>query len=623
MRYPKYFFIVFIILFGCKHSDNSDNRDNKKNKEIIAPKSAINWGYADSIITYTESPEIPDNTFHLSDFGGKNETNRIQKAIDKAFHSGGGTVIIPRGLHYSGPIQIKSNINIHLEEGAELKFITDPKMYPTVYTWFDGIPCMNYSPMIYAKNAVNIKITGSGIIDGQGNEPEWKNMKYFEEVDWELLEELEDEDVKPVNRIFGIGHSLRPDLIGFIECSKIEISGVAIQNAPYWSIHPVLSDNIKINNCRIESSGYDQIGIAIESSSNIIVDSVEIKSVDEGIKIISGRVKIINNRASNNILIKNSKFEKTTYSAVSIGMHVKAGANRIFMSNLEINNTHSAFRISTNAREKGEITDIFIKNCKGRNILDPFLQCNIFNDSKRTQKPILFNIQIDEVTTDSCGRAFDLNGHSRNTIQNISIANSQFETFKGSFVEDTKNLSLSNVYINEELYDGSFIIGDIKGQRVKLSNEERDILDTDNINFSDLPQNTKNNLLENYPYIPIEDIDRMITQSNVLYEIDLELETSNNLQLLIQNDGTVIRTELDIAFSELPFSVIAALESYIKATPVSFLMNNIKKVNYQDLTYFEIEGEYDNKLFVVGITDEGDIIEEKQTLITTYFSQKL
>ena len=101
-------------------------------------------------------------------------TEAINKAIVTCNQNGGGIVLIPRGEFLTGPVVLKSNVNLHLEDGAVLKFATDPKLYmPSVLTRWEGVDCYNTSPLIYAYGESNIAITGSGIIDGQASNDTW------------------------------------------------------------------------------------------------------------------------------------------------------------------------------------------------------------------------------------------------------------------------------------------------------------------------------------------------------------------------------------------------------------------------------------------------------------------
>jgi len=614
MRFPILCISLVFVLLAC-------NRQKKNVHIDQIPESSITWEYADSIINEIHIAKIPRDTLSLINFGSVDDSQRIQKAIDHVYELGGGTILIPPGIYYTGPIVLKSKINLHLEEGAELKFISKPEIYPLAYNWFNGIPCMNYSPLIYAENATDIRISGKGIINGQGNDPVWKSMKFNERIDWELLKKLEKDDVKPINRKFGNGHSFRPDLITFMECSRINISGVSIKNAPFWVIHPILCNDITIKNCLINSHGYDQIGIGLESSVNVLIDSTKFQSVDDGVKILSGRVKIPNNRASKNIVIQNSIFDKVLYSAVIISSQTQAGANHIFLSDLKIDTSETALRIFANAKLKGNLHEIFLKNIQANHITSSFLLSNINNSSNISNfSSLLYNIHLDKIYAKNCARAFLLKGHNKNLISNVSVRNSKFSTFKGSFVKNLQNMNFSNVQENDEYYSGTNTIGNIKIPEINLERNEDDILDSNDIKFNDLPKSVKITLAENYPQVPINNIDQMITQSNVIYNINLKLVSSKELHLLVQVDGKIMRSETEISFKKLPKKVLSALENYLKVSPSPLIINKIKEISFQDFAYFEIKGEYAQKLFAIGINSNGNIIEEKQKLITTYFS---
>jgi hypothetical protein len=245
----------------------------------------------------------------------------------------------------------------------------------------------------------------------------------------------------------------------------------------------------------------------------------------------------------------------------------------------------------------------------------------VYHSKKSAGKPLLYNINVEKVNVDSCGRAFFLLGHSQNLIYNIFLSHSEFNTFKGSFVEDTQNLVWQNLEENNNIHSGSWSFGYTKREGIELDNPQVvDVLDTDDIKLSDLPETVKNALSMHYYNVPIDDIDRIITKSNVIYEIDFHTETNRDLRLLIQNDGVIVRVEEEIEFAALPGVVVAALEDYLQTVPVAFMMNRTEKIVLQDLVYYTLEGEYNNLLFALGITEGGSIIEKKQSNISFYFS---
>ena len=131
------------------------------------------WKQQEEILSSIIRPEFNEYQVNILDFGAKpdssvNSGEAIAGAIADCHASGGGSVIVPQGTFYTGPIHLKSNVNLHLERGAILKFSTLANDYlPVVHTSWAGAELMNYSPLIYAYKQENIGITGEGTIDGQ------------------------------------------------------------------------------------------------------------------------------------------------------------------------------------------------------------------------------------------------------------------------------------------------------------------------------------------------------------------------------------------------------------------------------------------------------------------------
>lgn len=604
MKPVIYVLLVFWVFYSCQN----------KNTENI-PSSSVNWDYADSLNKTIKVAVIPLDTFHITDLVKTSYPQQIQEAINIVSEKGGGTLILSKGTYHSGAIRLKSKVELFLDEETIIKFIPDHNLYPLVYSWFSGRPCMNYSSMIYARGQSDIKISGKGIIDGQGNTPTWKNMKYNEKVDYELLKELDDKKVKVANRKFGEGHSLRPDLISFYYCSRIHIEGVTLLNSPYIVVHPVLSNDITIKNGMIKSKGYNQIGIAIESSQNISIDNIQVEDIEEGIKLLSGSSDIPNNKASSNILIQNCHFKNIAYTPVIFSSKSVKGINRVFLSDLQFETAQDGICIY--GQQNVKINDVFVKNVRAEKINGSFLYFRILRTKKNF--PIIFNVQIDNIHVKECGRAFLILGNTESTIQNIHIQNSKFFVAKGSFAKHLTAFNLKNVEMNGETISGNYNIRGNEIPKIHFENPENEILDSDDIQYSALPVAVKNALDESYRNIPVNDIDRIITSSSVIYEIDLEFESFQNLEILVQVDGEIIRTEIETDFLSLPQKVISALNHYLNTQPEPYLFNEIKEIHYKDFTFYELKGEYNNKLFALGISNEGKMIEQKQQIITSYF----
>ena len=152
-------------------------KDREQRKRLQASDDA--WKLAAKIVRDTKAPKFPKRHFSVSDFGAQaggtfDNTQAFAAAIAKCHQSGGGRVTIPKGDFLTGPIHLLSNVNLHLDEGATLRFSTTPADYlPAVFTRWEGMELMGYSPLIYAYKQENIAVTGKGILDGQADRDTW------------------------------------------------------------------------------------------------------------------------------------------------------------------------------------------------------------------------------------------------------------------------------------------------------------------------------------------------------------------------------------------------------------------------------------------------------------------
>ena len=139
-----------------------------------------NWEKMKEVYNSIKAPVFPDRDFLITDFHVSSDTlytKAINSAIGACHAAGGGRVVIPAGEYVTAPITLRSNVNLHLEEGAVLKFTLDTSLSNIVLTRIEGIDCYNWQPLIYAYGEENIAITGKGTLDGQGTPDSWWSPK--------------------------------------------------------------------------------------------------------------------------------------------------------------------------------------------------------------------------------------------------------------------------------------------------------------------------------------------------------------------------------------------------------------------------------------------------------------
>src|SRR4051812_12127786 len=231
------------------------------------------WTSVDSILARIVPPKFPARDFLITKLGAKpgtDVTEAIRKAIDECARAGGGRVIIPQGEWLTGPIRLKSRVNLRVD--GTLRFTTDPSRYPLVLTRWEGVELMNYSPLVYALDCEDIAITGEGTLDGQADEQHWWPWKGLttgnrsdvtknadppapQIADRKALNKMSEDGVPVAQRVFGAGHSLRPNFIQPYRCKNVLIEGVTLINSPMWVTHPTLCTNVTVRGIKVISHG--------------------------------------------------------------------------------------------------------------------------------------------------------------------------------------------------------------------------------------------------------------------------------------------------------------------------------------------------------------------------------
>jgi len=420
------------------------------------------WEQVPEILKRIVPPEFPDKNFNITDYGavgnGKTDcTEAFKKAISAAHEAGGGRVVVPAGTFFSGPIHLKSNVNLHVSAGAVIKFSTKPKKYlPAVYTRWEGVECMNYSPLVYAYEQENIAITGEGTLDGQSSYENWWRWKRTQGPDRKKLFEQGATGVPVKKRLFG-GGKLRPTMIEPYKCKNILIEGVTIKNGPFWHIHPVLSQNITIRNVTVTGPGPNNDGCNPESCKDVLIKGCFFDTGDDCIAIKAGR----NNDArrvnvpSENIIIQDCQM-KDGHGGVVIGSEMTGGVRNVFAENCTMDspNLDRAIRLKTNSVRGGFIENVYVRNITVGQVKEAVLKIDFFySDIERgNYRPKVRNINLENVTSKKSKHALWLRGFEDAPITDVRLKNCTLDNNKNpNIISNVKNLVLENVKINGRL----------------------------------------------------------------------------------------------------------------------------------------------------------------------------
>jgi len=429
----------------------------------LCGSATAGWEQAGEILSRIKAPQFPEKDFTITDFGAvpdgqKDCTQAISKAIAAAHQAGGGRVVVPPGTFLTGPIHLKSNVNLHVSEGALMNFLLEPDAYmPVVYSRWEGIECMNYSPLIYAYEQENIAITGKGTLDGRASDENWWRWKNTQGGDVKMLEIYGQNGVPVAERVFGAGKQLRPNMIQPYKCKTVLIDGVTIKNSPMWHIHPVLSTNVIVRNVRVIGHGPNNDGCNPESCKDVLIENCSFDTGDDCIAIKSGRNNDGRrvNTASENIIVRNCQM-RDGHGGVVLGSETSGGIRNIFAENCSMDspNLDRALRIKTNSVRGGVIENVYMRNVTIGQVAEAVLKVN-FNYGEGdagTFTPTVRNINMENITSKKSRYALSISGYEHSPITGIHLTNCKFDNVeRPNVLIGAEDLTMVNVIINGQV----------------------------------------------------------------------------------------------------------------------------------------------------------------------------
>lgn len=441
-------------------------------------------------------------TFNIIQYGAVPDghqlnTRSIQHAIDDCSKKGGGTVLVPSGLWLTGPVVLKSNVNLNLAVGATLLFTKDKTQYPLVKANWEGYDQMRNQSPISAEGATNIAITGKGIIDGNGDgwrmvkkdkltESQWKKLVASGGIvskDGRLWMPSEGfakgQDMKDPGRITPdrdeahyqlIKDFLRPNLLVLTKCDKILLEGVTFQNSPAWNLHPLMSSNITVRNIQVKNPWYAQNGdgIDLESCRNVLIENSIFDVGDDGLCIKSGRDADGRARAmpTQDVIIRGCTVY-ASHGGFVVGSEMSGGAKNIYVSNCTFVGSDIGLRFKTTRGRGGIVENIFIKDIYMKDIpgdavlFDMYYMGNdpvpMEGEKRELPKvqmlpvdettPQFRNINISNVYCNGAKKAIFIRGLPEMHVKNIKIENSVFQSDIGVEIQEASGITLNNVKV--------------------------------------------------------------------------------------------------------------------------------------------------------------------------------
>lgn len=449
-----------------------------------------------------KSTKFQTDTFNIVKYGAKPDgitlnTKAVNDAISACNKNGGGVVLVPGGFWLTGPVVLKSNVNLHINRNAVLQFTADVNRYPLVEGNWEGLPAVRNQSPISATNAENIAITGTGIVDGNGDA--WRMVKKdkLTESQWKKLissggllsddkktwypsaksfkgSQTKDAGVlkggKAAKDFEDIKDFLRPNLVVLTNCKKILLEGITFQNSPAWCLHPLMCEDLIVRNVYAKNPWYAQNGdgIDIESCKNFILENSTFDVGDDGICIKSGRDEEGRKRGlptENGIIRNNIVYH--AHGGFVIGSEMSGGAKNLYVSNCSFLGTDVGLRFKTTRGRGGVVEKIYINNINMKDIGGEAILFDMYYMAKdpvplageKREAPKVELLPVTEATPQfkdfyvknivcsGADKAIFIRGLPEMSIKNINLENIKIQSKTGVICEEASGVKIKNLVL--------------------------------------------------------------------------------------------------------------------------------------------------------------------------------
>ncbi len=422
----------------------------------------------------------------------------INAAINDCAARGGGTVLIPRGSFLTGPIVMKSNINLHLERGALVIFTPDFNQYPLVVSSFEGVDAARCQSPVVAENLQNIAITGEGIMDGNGyywrplkkeklSDSQWKkHLKKYggvltdDKKMWyssaKALKGLNDKTIgklepgKTLSDFEDVKDFLRPNMIRIYQCRNVLIEGVTFQNSPAWTTHCMMSEHLTIRGLKVKNPWYgtNTDALDLESCSYALVKDCVFDTGDDGICIKSGRDAEGRKRGmpTREVIVDNCTVYHS-HGGFVVGSEMSGGASNLYVSNCNFIGSDIGLRFKTTRGRGGVVENVYVSNVDMKDIPGEAVLFDMYYMAKdpvplsgETREPpkvefkpvdettpVFRNFYFRNITCNGAAKGIFIRGIPEMHVQNVNIENATLQADEGIDIQEASGIRLQNIAV--------------------------------------------------------------------------------------------------------------------------------------------------------------------------------
>ena len=422
------------------------------------------------------APVFPKKTVSLTQYGAKGDgktlcTEAFSKAIDELSRQGGGRLSVPQGVWFTGPIVLKSHVDLHLEKGAVILFSGDMDLYPVIETNYEGELRKHCQSPVSAVGQTDIAISGQGIIDGNGIC--WRPLKKEKVTEGQWKKFTSKGGVFPRSTMWYPSEErvkMRPVLLYLESCRNVLLQGVTFQNSPNWCLHPLLCENLIVDQVMVRNPAYAQNGDAIdvESCRNVLVINSSFDAGDDGICLKSGRDEQGRRRGrpTENVVVDGCTVFNG-HGGFVVGSEMSGGVRNIWVNDCQFLGTDAGLRFKSCRGRGGVVENIYIRNISMADILGDAVTFDLFYGGKSVIEqlesgerinniaaepvgegtPVFRNIDIQHVVCRGAHRALWFNGLPEMPISDIRLSDITIQADEPGDFFNCKNITKKNVVV--------------------------------------------------------------------------------------------------------------------------------------------------------------------------------
>ena len=446
-------------------------------------------------------PGIPARAVSVTDFGAIGDglalnTTAFARAIEACAKAGGGRVVVPQGIWLTGPIELKSNIDLHVERGAVIQFSPRFEDYPLLRTTWEGSPAVRRMSPIYGTRIENIAITGEGVLDGAGEawrmvkkskltEGEWRRLiasggivdksgdtwwPSDEAMNGAALVRSLDNRSAPIEEYAAAREYLRPVLVSLIECKRVLLDGPTFQNSPAWNIHPLLCEDIVIRNVTVLNPWYSQNGdgLDLDSCRRAVVFNCRFDVGDDAICLKSGRDEYGRKRGRpcEEIVISDCVVYHG-HGGFTVGSEMSGGVRNVAVRRCTFLGTDLGIRFKTTRGRGGMVEKIWISDIVMKDIPTDAIGFNMYYSGgspipepngpaelrSRSGLPVdegtprIQDVFLKNIIGRGAQRAVQIEGLPEMPIRGIELDNVQISARTGVVCVDAERIKLTNLQV--------------------------------------------------------------------------------------------------------------------------------------------------------------------------------